>query len=148
MLKRYIYLALILGVLSCNKDKVETKPSIKIKRVSSLEVRQGQQLQIYLEYTDKEGDLSNGDLTYIRDRTNINPIPDEQSNGTIDTVNYKLPEFPKTTVGEIVVSIPYDGLMNEDPNDNDTMIFKIFVRDVAGNQSDTVTTEKIVAVQL
>jgi len=37
--------------------------------------------------------------------------------------------------------------MSEDPNDDDTMIFKLSVIDIRGNKSDTVTTVNIIAKQ-
>ena len=73
-------------------------------------------------------------------------FPDAASNDKIDTVSSSIPEFPKTTTGEIKVTVP-NSLLNEDPFDNDTMVFKIFVVDAAGNSSDTITTPTIVEKQ-
>ena len=148
MLKRGApFILLILVMVACSKDKFQTKPTIKIKNVSGNLVSQGQAVQVTLEFTDKEGDLNEGEVTYVRDRTNILPIPNAGSNDHTDTVRSKLPDFPKNSKGEIQVTIPYDGFMDEDPNDNDTMIFRFSVKDLNGNNSDTVATEKIVAVQ-
>jgi len=147
MLKRYLPVLTLLIMVACSKDKLETIPSIKIKRISSSEVVPGQTLQIFLEYSDKEGDLSKGELTYVRDRTNIRPIENPAANDKTDTARYTLPEFPKATTGEIQVNIPYD-FLTEDPNDNDTMILRLMVIDTKGNKSDTIATSPIVARQL
>jgi len=154
MLKRYLPLILLLSlVVSCSKDKLNTKPSLSFKSINGNEFFPGGKVNITLSYTDKEGDLSKGVLTYIRNRLNTRPITDPASNKLIDTVNSQLPEFPKSATGEMNVLISYN-FLNEEPlpiNDsanasryNDTMVFKIFVKDVAGNVSDTVTTPQIV----
>ena len=146
MLKRYIPFILLLAFLGCSKTRYETKPAIKIKSISSSEIHPNQELDVILEYSDKEGDIGTGELTYVRDRTNLLPIPDPGSNDIIDTVRYPIPTFPKTISGDIEVKIPYS-YMRETLNDNDTMIFRFTVKDVAGNQSDTIFTGKIIAFQ-
>lgn len=144
MLKRYLpYLVFSVVVVACDKNKLETTPSINIKNVNTTEVFPGQQLVVTLDYQDKEGDLGNGLITYIRERLNIRPIPDAQSNDKADTVVRMLPDFPKTTSGDIELKID-QAYMSEDPFDNDTMVFKIFVTDVAGNVSDTVSTGTVI----
>jgi len=44
------------------------------------------------------------------------------------------------------LTIPYN-FMDEDPNRNDTMFFKITVRDLGGHQSDTISSKSVVARQ-
>lgn len=154
MLKRYLSFLLLLSiVVSCSKDKANTKPSIKFKNINGSEFLPGSTVNITLEYTDKEGDLGNGTLTYVRNRTNLKPITDPASNDKADTSTTTLPDFPNTTTGEISVLIPYT-FLDEDPlpsNDsahaslyNDTMVFKIFVTDVQGNKSDTIVTPQVI----
>jgi hypothetical protein len=152
MLKRYGPFLLLLTVfVACSKGKLNTNPSIKFKTINGTDFFPGSTVNITLDYTDKEGDLGNGTLTYIRNRTNTKPISDPASNDKIDTVHTPLPDFPKTTTGEISVLIPYS-FLDEDPitdtsnpsRFNDTMFFKILVRDVAGNVSDTVISPTIV----
>jgi hypothetical protein len=147
MLKRYLPSILLLTMLmACSKGKLNTRPSITIKNINTTEVFPGTDLIFTLDYRDKEGDLGNGRATYIRKRLNIKPIPDAASNDKIDTVTNSIPDFPKTTSGEIRITVP-NSLLNEDPFDNDTMVFKIFVTDVAGNISDTLTSPTIVERQ-
>ncbi|MBL7698060.1 MAG: hypothetical protein JNK79_07870 [Chitinophagaceae bacterium] len=159
MLKRYLpYLAFAVVVVACDKNKLETRPSLKIKNVNTSEVFPGQQLIVTLEYKDKEGDLGNGFVTYVRNRLNGTPL-DPLLDKT-DTVERPLPDFPKTTTGDIEVKIDY-AFMDEDPGTpeipatpttpaipavpvNDTMIFKFYVKDAEGNVSDTLSTGTIV----
>lgn len=148
MVKRYLPLIIVLlVVVACGKNKLNTRPSIEIKSVNTTEVRPNEQLVIDLNYTDKEGDLGSGLITYIRQRLNIKPIPDAASNDKADTTRSMLPDFPKTTSGQIELKID-NSFMSEDPFDNDTMNFKIFVTDIAGNSSDTVTVGPVVDAQL
>ncbi len=147
MIKRYLpFLLLFSVVVSCSKGKLETRPSIKIKSINGNTFLPGQDMLVTLEYDDKEGDLGGGLITYIRNRLNIRPITDPSSNDRVDTIANVIPDFPKTSTGDIELLIPGFSL-DEDPFDNDTMVFKIFVTDVAGNVSDTVTTEQIVEIQ-
>ncbi len=143
MLKRYSFLLLVVTLaFACSKDKLETKPSITLKSVNSTEIYSGMDLVILLEYRDKEGDLGNGLLTYLPERLNIfYPIINPQP----DSVGYTLPDFPKTSEGEIQVVIP-GNFLNENPNYNDTVRFHIVVTDLAGNVSDTLTTPVIVQI--
>ena len=147
MLKRYLPLIIVAsGIVACGKDKLNTKPSIEVKNVNTTDVLPDQQLVINLTYTDKEGDLGGGMITYIRERLNIIPIQDPASNDKADTTRSPLPDFPKTTSGEIELKI--DGaFMSEDPVVNDTMNFKIFVTDAGGNTSDTITVGPVVDKQ-
>lgn len=133
----------------CGKDKLETRPSIELKNMNGTEFVLDSvtfdipDLIMTVRYDDKEGDLGNGVITYIRHRTNIDPIENPAANDKIDTIRSMLPDFPKTTTGEIDIIFPGSFLI-EDPRDNDTMFFKIFVQDVAGNVSDTISTPTVV----
>ena len=148
MLKRYLpFIIVLMVVVSCNKGKLNTKPSIEVKHVNTTDVLPNEQLVISLNYKDKEGDLGGGLITYIRERLNIKPITDPASNDKADTTRSIIPDFPKTTSGEIELKID-NAFMSEDPFDNDTMNFKIFVTDVAGNSSDTLSVGPVVDHQL
>lgn len=144
MLKRYLpYLVFAVVVVACGKDKLQSKPTLKIKGVNGTEIPVGAELVINLEFTDKEGDLGGGMITYVRNRLNVKPITDPNSNDKADTVNQILPDFPKTTTGEIQLKIS-NAFMSEDPFDNDTMFFKIYVADINNNVSDTLTTVTVI----
>ena len=147
MLKRYLPLLIFaLCVVACSKGKLSTRPSIEIKNINNPEVLPGQNLLINITYKDKEGDLGGGLITYIRNRINIKPIQDPASNDKADTTRTLLPDFPKTTSGEIELKI--EGVfMNEDPFENDTMTFKIYVIDAGGNVSDTLQTSPVIDKQ-
>lgn len=136
------------ALTSCGKDKFQTRPTIEIKSISSKEVPvPNGTMNIRLTFTDKEGDLGNGTLTYIRVRTNGTPIPDPGTYDKVDTIRVPVPEFPDKSKGEMDIFIDYN-FMDEDPNRNDTMFFKFTVKDRGQNDSDTISSEPVVARQI
>jgi hypothetical protein len=138
---------LIVVLFACGKDKFETTPTIRVKDMNTTEVNAPDGiLKVTLEVTDREGDAAGGDLTYIRVRTNGTPIPDPVNNDKADTAHATVPSYPKTDKVEMVLTIPYS-FMDEDPVRNDTMYFKLTLRDSQNHQSDTITTKSVVAVQ-
>jgi hypothetical protein len=153
MLKRYLpFIALIVVIIACSKGKLETRPSIEIKNINASALPDDQDFLITIKYRDKEGDLGNGQLTYIRNRLNTSSV----INDLADTVVYPIPDFPKATDGEFELRINA-GFLNERPKripvdstrlaeNNDTVSFKIFVKDLAGNISDTVATSPLVQI--
>ena len=133
------FLTIIVIIVACSKGKLETNPFIELKNINATELYdtvQDNSFVIDLNFKDKEGDLGNGVLTYIRYRQNTigSPINDQT-----DTIRYAIPDFPKATTGEFKLLIPV-GFLNEDPNRNDTVIFRMFATDVAGHRSDTIST--------
>jgi hypothetical protein len=150
-MKTRLFLCLVLAgliFLACNKDKFQTKPTIEVKSLSTKEVpAPNGTMDVRLTFTDKEGDLGTGILTYIRVRTNGTPIPNPGTYDKIDTIRTPIPDFPVKNKGEIDIHFDYN-FMDEDPNRNDTMFFKITVMDLEGNTSDTISTPLVVARQI
>jgi hypothetical protein len=136
-------------MVACNKDKFQTKPQIKIKSTNTDIVPVNGTLRVTLEFTDKEGDVSDS-LLLVRERLNskapVRPAPSP----------YKLPTFPKSQEGEIEVDLDYQsGLIfginpivipGTSPKryEPDTMNLKFVVRDKGGNKSDTASLGVIV----
>jgi hypothetical protein len=138
---------LVVFLYACSKNKFETTPTIRVKDMNTTSVYAPDGvLRITLEVTDREGDVGGGDLTYIRVRTNSTPIPDPVNNDKADTAHATVPSYPKTDKVDMVLAIPYS-FLDEDPGRNDTMYFKLTLRDSQNHQSDTITTKSIAAVQ-
>ena len=150
MKRRSIYALCIISLLfllaACSKDKFQTKPTISVKDINNTDIPPGGTLRITLECTDKEGDEGQGLMTYIRVRTNSTSIPDPTNNDKADTAFATVPDFPTKDKVEMTLDIPYS-FLDEDPNLNDTMFFKLTLRDRGNNQSDTISTVPIVAKQ-
>ena len=144
MQKPVIFLAaLVLVLAACGKNKYNTKPYIALKSVSSTSVPPGGQLQIVLEFTDKEGDIS--DSIFV-EKLRINEIPSPVH--PVNTFGFPVPAYSKKQEGEVVVTLDYSlhltGALNPPTQGNppvavpDTMVYKFSLRDLGGNISDTV----------
>ena len=148
MKKLFVFFSLSALVLSCDKDKFETKPTLDIVDVNGNYIPRNATLQITLEFTDKEGDVDDS-LYVIRQRLN------KKSPITAAASMYAVPPFPNQSKGEIEVNLAYtNGITfgispiripgsNPEKFEPDTMKFRFVLKDKAGNFSDTVTTDEI-----
>ena len=151
-----ILLITLLLAAGCSKDKYASKPSLKFKSASSYDVPNGGLLTMRLEYTDAEGDLSTADsaITFIRTVA--------RCNAPALTYRYALPTVPatKNASGEIVIRFENStqnfidqGFATYSPstcinsNRPDTTTFRFFIRDKAGNVSDTVFTDRPIIIR-
>lgn len=155
---KYSGLAVLIALAfaGCSKDKYASKPSLKFKSISSYDVPNKGLFEIRLEYTDLEGDLSTADSALIIHR-DVARCP----SGSID-FKYKLPSVPttKNASGDIVIHFENNGTdyLNAGyatytpapcvtGSYTDTTTFKFYIRDVAGNVSDTITIDKPVLIR-
>ena len=102
----------------------------------------GGSLVISMDYFDKEGDLDSIFGNKMRFNTDPEILPNQY---LADTFNYPLMVQTAKNQGEIAFQLEY-GLLNEQPVFNDTIKFKFYVKDRAGNVSDTIITNQIVAI--
>jgi hypothetical protein len=149
-MKKYFFSFLaFLIIAACNKDKFQTKPTLKITSDNPKTIPVGGTLSVTLEYTDKEGDV-NDSLFIIRQRLNV------RGRSTYVALPYKIPDFPATDKGEIRVNLDYQlGLTlqiqpiripgsNPSRNEPDTLNLKFVVKDKAKNISDTVVLNNVI----
>lgn len=139
------------AIISCGKDKFQTVPQLKLKSKSPDVVEITGPLStlvLRIEYTDKEGDVSDS-VFIVRQRLNLKgPVQ-------LDASPYNIPDFPKTDQGEFEISLPYQfGLVfNLAPiripgsspprNEIDTLRLKIVAKDNEGNKSDTLIVDNV-----
>ena len=155
-MKIRIWLALIivLGMISCDKGKFETVPQLTLKSRSPEKepVEVNDPLRLNIEYTDKEGDVSDS-LFIIRQRLN--------QNGAVTPPKspYDIPTFPTIDKGEFeitldfidltynlnAISIPGSG--SPAKKEIDTLRLKIVARDKAGNKSDTLVVDNVYVIR-
>jgi len=135
----------LIVLLACNKDKFQTKPQITIKDYSSKVIEQGGTLEVRLNYTDKEGDVGQGAFYGVRMRQNTRPLASTDNNQT-DTLRYNIPEMPDIDKGVLIMKLEY-AFLKESLTENDTLVFKIAIKDRAGNASDTLTTDKLIILK-
>ena len=146
MKKLLLIIAVLVVLFACNKDKFQTKPQLTIKSYNSKLIGQGSTLEVRLTYTDKEGDIGQGDFYGVRMRLNSKPLS-PVDNDKADTLRYKIPEMTSTAdKGELVMTLGYD-FLKESNTENDTLVFKIAIKDLAGHASDTLTTDKLVILK-
>lgn len=145
-MKKFILLiVLFISLFACSKDKFQTAPQITISNYNSKNISDGGTLLVRLNYNDKEGDIGGG--AYFIDRVRLNQKPlSVVDNDLADTIISTIPQMPNTDKGQLVISLDYS-FLKESTTENDTMVFKIAITDVAGHKSDTLTTDKIVAIK-
>jgi hypothetical protein len=95
-MKTGIWLAMIVtfGMISCGKDKFETKPQLEYLSRNTEVVEVGQAFRLNIEFRDKEGDVSDT-LFIVRQRLN------KKSPVQLPASFYLIPDFPKTDKGGI-----------------------------------------------
>jgi hypothetical protein len=149
ILKVIVPLVLVFGTLACNKNKFNTKPSLTLKSINGNFVPVGGMLTVDLDWTDKEGDISNI-IMIAKQRTNQVKVPTIR-----DTLLLPVPEFPEKSQGSIQLRLDYQlhliSALNPpssggNPPDlhDDTLILKFALRDRADNTSDTLVSEAII----
>jgi hypothetical protein len=135
-------------LIACKKDNIDTKPAIKIKSISPMQVPGGVPLEILLSFTDKQGDLDTLFLKKKRINSFVVPV-------RVDSFFYLVPKFPEKTKGEIKVTLQYneDLVAAESPRpqtdapngkEPDTLVFRFYIKDKAKNVSDTIYSEPVV----
>src|SRR5918998_1493894 len=129
----YIVAFVTLSV-SCNKGKLETTPTLKLKTISTSIVPVGGNLTIEFDFTDKEGDVS--DTIFVKKiRTNRIVVPTLR-----DSFVLQIPKFPDKSKGTIELQLKYQNHLvsaisppssgGTPPNlHDDTLIFKFVLRD-------------------
>ena len=137
-----ITLAIVFATVACSKDKLETKPRIKITEYSSKELMEGEILTIKLNYYDKEGDVGLAQMMSRKIRLNNSP-PIPPGSYKSDSLDGYLPDFPDKSSGEISFRLDYNTL-DESQVQNDTIQFRFALTDRAGNTSDTILSDVIV----
>jgi hypothetical protein len=145
MKQSLIIITIFSFLISCNKDKFDTKPKLTFKKVNSQKISKGEDLVMTLNATDSEGDLTDSILVIRKTR-----------NCAVGSSNfkqlYKVPIFPTSSKLSVDFNVTYGYANNSEPigfpqcNKNDSCIYRFVIRDKAGNWSDTAETPEIVVV--
>lgn len=135
-------------LLSCNKDKFNTKPTLKFEDVNTKVLDKGDAIRFTMNVTDLEGDLT--DSLFIFKVVRNCPA------GSVK-FKYKIPEFPTNKNLDVDIEAAFAYRNNTlglpavpEPqciNRNDSCIFRFVIRDKAGNVSDTVNSPEIVILK-
>lgn len=136
------FLSIIL-LVSCGKDSFQSKPQLTLKSVSSTTVPAGSDLQIRLRLTDKEGDFV--DTIWVSKITTRCT-----SSNFKDSLLYRIPKnTPKTKNfdGEVFITFSYPIELQPRCIRPDTAVFRFWMKDAAGNRSDTAKTQPIIILR-
>lgn len=134
---------------SCKKDKYTTKPQLTFKSAKNYNVERGELIEFTIEFTDKEGDIS--DTIYIQNRTPSCPASDYPAPAA-----YKVPNFPTSSNIKGEFRIIFENGTNNTGNAiysgnrcsrPDTTLFFFWIKDKAKNVSDTIQTDKSIIIQ-
>ena len=150
-MKTIITVAVIIAltIIACGKDRFQTVPQLRLKSRSIDVVPANGNLRLNVEYTDKEGDVSDS-LLIVRQRLNI------RGRIQLPPAPYKIPDFPKTDKGEFEITLAYQfglifGLtpisLPGSLKEVDTLRIKIVARDKAGNKSDTLVVDNVYVIR-
>ena len=140
-MKKFILFLPVCLLFACGKDSFETKPQMEIDAYNTKTLPPNADLVINLKFTDKEGDLTNGQFTYLPVRLNRRGLPPSVPN--YSPVNVPIPEFNDHNKGEFELKVQWKFLHKSD-RENDTIRIKFIATDRAGNISDTVESDQLV----
>lgn len=140
----FIFFAIVI-VAGCSKSKFTTKPQLKIKSINSTDISGSQNLIIILNLTDKQGDFS----SFFAVKKTVNSCP---GSNFLDSSLFQIPQDflnTKKTQGDVTITL--DRIRRGANNclapgggvKVDTAVYSFWTRDMAGNVSDTVSTEPI-----
>ena len=124
--------------LACGKDSFNSKPSLEFLSTAGNDLEQGDLLQINLMVRDKEGDIS--DTLFVESFTRRCP-------NSIRMLKPPMPEIPPKANLEAKISLNY--LVNVANGEyptwtldlcrfSDTLEMSFWIKDKAGNISDTI----------
>lgn len=140
----------IFTLFACSKDKFQTVPSLRFKSKNTDVVPVNGSLRVVLEFTDKEGDVSDS-IWVKKQRLNVRVEPTIR-----DSIVMKIPDYPEKTKGEFELVLSYQSILsaltppntvpatNPPTKESDTLNVKFAVRDKAGHTSDSVSIGTIV----
>lgn len=151
MKRIFVFCVLSLAIAACSKGKVETVPHLSFKSFSSDVVGSTGVLQVNLEFTDQEGDLDS--IFIVRQRLN-------RRGPAIFSFFYdRAPQFGKQNRGELQLNldIAQDLIFSLSPlripgsnpsrNEPDTLLMKFYLKDKAGNVSDTAVAKPLIVIR-
>jgi hypothetical protein len=128
---------------ACSKDTPKSRPQLTLKSVSATTVPANGDLQIILRLADREGDF--------KESIFVEKMTTRCTNSNfLDSQLYTIPtDMPRTSFfsGDVVLSFTYPFELQPRCNRPDTATFRFWIKDAAGNVSDTVKTPKIIILR-
>ena len=143
-MKNLIYILVVVLLFSCQKDEViSDTPSIEFKNISPVTAQEyTDDIIITISYSDANGDLgeNNPDIHNLFVKDNRNEIE----------YKFRIPELTPS-VSAIAIegnfNITINGTGITDGTASQKVNYAIYVKDRAGNKSNTITTSSITIQQ-
>ncbi len=145
MRKVLFFVVMIIAVVSCNKEtKYSNIPKITFTALSTDKVKAGGDSIVYIQFDFEDGDGNIGFGTnnlFLRDTRDTVVVP-----FLIPTIPDK---FNPSSGLKGVIQVDYEAaflLMRTDSAhlETDTMRWEIYMKDKAGNRSNTITTSELI----
>ena len=141
-------LLLMLIMIACDKDKLATRPTIKVKRVDNRTVPANDAVPLIVEfdYADKEGDISEGSMFVHTIRINKEYREPEFDP---DTFSIRIPDLgldrPDGQIEFRIINTDLTVARDPGPNHiSDTITIRFALKDRGGNTSDTVEVTPVI----
>jgi hypothetical protein len=141
------FLSFIIGAVlltACDKDTFKSRPQLTLKSVSSTTVPANGNLKIILRLSDLEGDIDKSFFFVKKTTTRCT------NSNFLDSQLYQIPtDIPRSKFfsGDVVFSFTYPFELQPRCNRPDTATFSFWIKDNAGNISDTAITPKIIILR-
>jgi hypothetical protein len=137
---------------TCKKESYETKPKLVLKEVQVQAVTTsggaGSIIEVEFDVLDKEGDVKDSIFIQKIDAGKI-PCP---GNSILTNLNYRIPDYPSSPRQKAIFRLKFSTVLLNgyallggaacSPR-KDTSLLRFWVKDKAGNRSDTITTAPI-----
>jgi len=143
-MRKVIYILISLSLFSCKKDDtLSVVPTIEFKSISPSTAQEYiDDINITISYTDGDGDL--GENTPDID----NLFVEDSRNGIV--YHYRIPQLAPNgneiaIEGNFNITINGSGITNS--SNSQQVNYAIYVKDRAGNKSNTITTSNITIQQ-
>ena len=145
MMKKFaVGLSIFIGIVSCKKSEpISVVPQIEFVSVTPQNVHQFTDSLVFkISYKDGDGDLgennSNAENFFLTDsRNNV-------------TYKFRIPQLAPDNANIIIqgnLNITLDNTSIIGSSSSETFTYSIYVKDRAGNQSNTVTSSQVTVVQ-
>tara|TARA_B100000795_G_C22701766_1_gene399930 strand:- start:269 stop:697 length:429 start_codon:yes stop_codon:yes gene_type:complete len=142
-MKKRIYLFAVVLLFSCGKEQMLSFTSeIEFKSISPITAQEySDDIIITISYSDGDGDLG-------ENNPNIYNLFVEDNRNSI-IYQFRIPQLaPNNSIaieGDLNITINGSGITNE--SSSQQLTYSIFVKDRAGNKSNTITTSAITIKQ-
>lgn len=140
-MKKILFLFLVAGVFyACKKDKIGSKPILTFKGYTANSVTSNlDKMDVIMNVRDGDGDIEDSLWLAVRYKS----LPNADTLYLIRSMGQIGANKGNSVNADVYITLKGETLRLHQAAVNDSIHFVIFIRDNAGNISDTVSTPKI-----